>query len=51
MAPEGPDLVLPTNVPHIKLDVLVGHRFYIEADGRDGRHILVKLEVVENCCP
>lgn len=50
MTPERPDLVLPANVPHVELDILVGHGLDVEADGRDGRHVLVELEVVKDCC-
>jgi hypothetical protein len=30
--PERPDLVLPTDVPDVELDVLVGHGLHVEAD-------------------
>lgn len=48
VAPQRSDLVLPTDVPDVELGVLVGHGFDVEADGRDGRHIGVKLELVQD---
>ena len=50
MAPERADLVLSTNVPDVEFDVLVGHGFDVEANGRDGGDVLVELEFVEDGC-
>ena len=50
VSPQWPDLVLAAHVPDVELGVLVGHSFDVEAHGRDGRHILVQLELVEDCC-
>ena len=30
--PQRPDLVLPADIPHVELDVLVGHRLDVEPD-------------------
>ena len=30
--PEGPDLVLSADVPHVELDVLVGHRLHVKTN-------------------
>lgn len=49
MAPQRSDLVLSTHVPDIELDVLVGNRFDVEADGGDGGDVLVEFELVEDC--
>lgn len=48
MPPQRPDLVLATNVPDVKLDVLVGDRLNVEADRGDGCDILAELELVQN---
>ena len=48
MPPQRSDLVLPTNIPYVEFDVLICDRFYVETDGRDGRDILVELELVKN---
>lgn len=37
VSPQGPDLVLSTNVPHRELNVLVFDRLYIEACYEDGK--------------
>lgn len=47
-APEFSDLVLATNIPHAKLQVLVLHGFDIEADGRCGLDNLSKFHLVQN---
>ena len=48
VAPERPDFVLPTNVPHRHLQVLVLDLLDVEADRRDGRDQLVELQLVEH---
>lgn len=48
MPPQRPDLVLTTDVPDIKLDVLVGDGLDVEADGGDGGDVLAELELVED---
>lgn len=50
MSPQRPNLVLTTNVPHVKLGVLVRYRLYVETNGRDGSNVLVELELVKNGC-
>lgn len=50
MSPQRSNLVLTTNIPHIKLDILVGDRLDVEAHCGDCRHILAELELVENGC-
>jgi hypothetical protein len=32
MSPERPNLVLPANIPHVELDILIRHRFDVEAN-------------------
>jgi hypothetical protein len=49
VAPQRSDLVLPTHVPHVELDVLVGYGFDVEADGGDRGDVLVQFELVEDC--
>jgi len=48
MSPERTDLVLTTDIPHRKLDVLVLHRLDVEADGGDGCDNLAELQLVED---
>ena len=48
MPPEGSNLVLSSNIPDVELGVLVCDCLHVEADGRDGGDVLVKLEFVEN---
>lgn len=43
MSPERPNLVLTSYIPYIKLDILVGDRFDIEANSWDGGNVLVEL--------
>jgi hypothetical protein len=50
MSPQRPDLVLTSDIPDVEFGVLVGDGFDVEADGRDGSHVLVEFELVENCC-
>ena len=49
MSPKRTNLVLTTDIPDVKLDILVGDRLDVEADGRNGGNILAELELVENC--
>ena len=49
MSPQRPYLVLPSHVPDVKLNVLVGDCFDVEADGGDGGDVGVDLELVEDC--
>lgn len=48
MPPQRTNLVLATNVPHIKLDVLVGDGLDVEAHGRNGGDVLAQLELVQD---
>ena len=48
MSPQGSYLVLSANIPHIEFDIFVRNGLNVEADGRDGGHVLVQLELVEN---
>ena len=47
--PQRSNLVLPAYVPNIEFHILVGHGLDVEADSRNGRDVLVELELVENC--
>lgn len=49
MSPQRPDLVLSTNIPDVKLDILVCDGFDVEANGRNGSDVLIELELVEDC--
>merc|ERR1719313_2215200 len=48
MAPQRTDLVLATDVPHREADVLVLNSLDVEPDGRDRRHNLSELQLVQN---
>lgn len=48
MSPQRPDLVLASDVPDIEFGVLVGDGLYVEADGGDGRDVLIELELIQN---
>ena len=48
MSPQWSYLVLSADIPHIEFDIFVGDGLNVEADGRDGGHVLVQLELVEN---
>ncbi len=49
MPPQRPDLVLASDIPHVELCVFIGDSLNIEAHGWNGRHVLIKLELVEDC--
>jgi hypothetical protein len=49
VSPQRTDLVLAADVPDVEFGVLVSDRLDVEADGGDGRDVLVKLELVEDC--
>ena len=49
MPPQRPYLVLPAHVPHVEFDVLVCDSLNVEANGRYCGHILVQLQLVEDC--
>ena len=49
MPPQGSDLVLPTHVPYVELNVLVGHGLDVKANGRNRGDVLVEFEFVEDC--
>lgn len=48
MPPQGTNLVLTADIPDVKLDILVGDRLDVEADGGDGGDVLAELELVED---
>jgi len=50
VSPQGPDFVLPTDVPDVEFGVFVGNGFDVEADGWDGGDVRVEFEFVEDGC-
>ena len=48
MPPKRSNLVLPTHIPNIELDVLVGDGLDVKPDGRNGCNVLVELELVQD---
>ena len=49
VSPQRTDLVLAADVPDVEFGVLVCDRLDVEADGGDGRDVLVEFELVEDC--
>ncbi len=43
MPPKRPNLILPSHVPHVELDILVRDGLDVEADGGDGGDVGVEL--------
>ena len=50
MSPQRSDLVLASDIPDVELGVLVCDRLDVEADRGDRGHVLVELELVQDCC-
>lgn len=50
MSPQRSNLVLTTNVPYVKLDVLVRDSLDVEADGWNSSDVLAQLELVQDSC-
>ncbi len=50
MPPERSNLVLTTDVPHIELDILIGHGLDVETDCWNGGDVLAELELVKYSC-
>lgn len=49
VSPERANLVLATDIPHVELDVLIGHALDVESDGGDRGDILVaEFQFVKN---
>lgn len=46
--PEGTDLVLAPDIPHVELDVFVSNRLHVEAHGGDGGDRLAQLQFVQD---
>ena len=48
MPPKRPNLILPSHIPNIKFDVLIGDGLDVEADSRNGSDVGVELQLVED---
>lgn len=49
VSPERANLVLTTDIPHVELDVLIGHALDVESDSGDRGDILVaEFQFVKN---
>lgn len=48
MSPQGSYLVLSANIPYIEFDIFICDGLNVEANCRDGGHVLVQLELVKN---
>ena len=49
MSPKRANLILPSHIPNIELDVLIGDSLDVEADGRNRSNVRVELQFVEDC--
>lgn len=48
MPPQRPDLILTTNIPNIKLGILVRDRLDIKSNRRDRSDVLLELKVIQD---
>lgn len=48
VAPERANLVLPTDVPDVELDVSERNRLHVEAHRRNGGDVVLQLELVQD---
>ena len=48
MAPEGSNLILPTNVPDVEFDILIGHALDVETDSGNSGDVLVEFQFIQN---
>ena len=48
MPPKRANLILPSHIPNVELDILIRDRLDVEADSRDGGDVGVELELVED---
>lgn len=48
MSPQGSNLVLSTNIPHVELDILECDGLDVEPDSGESRHVLVELQLVQD---
>ena len=49
MPPKRSNLILPSDVPNVELDILIGDGLDVEADSGDGSDVGVELQLVEDC--
>ena len=47
---QRPNTILTANIPYVQVEALVLNRFHIESDRRDCRHMLAKLQLVQDRC-
>ena len=50
VSPQRPNTILTANIPDVEVEALVLNRFDIESDRRDCRHMLAKLQLVQDRC-
>ena len=49
MPPQRSNLVLPSYIPDVELDILIRNGLNVEADGRYGSDVRIQLQLVEDC--
>lgn len=48
MPPKRANLILPSHIPNVELDILIRDRLDVEADSRDSSDVGVELELVKD---
>ena len=48
MPPKRPNLILPSHIPNVELDILIRDRLDVEANRRNGSDVGVDLQLVED---
>ena len=48
MPPQRSNLILPSHIPNVELDILIRDRLDIEANGRNGSDVGVDFQLVED---
>ena len=48
MPPKRSNLILPSHVPNVELDILICDGLDVEANGRNGRDVGVDFQLVQN---
>lgn len=49
MSPKRSNLILPSHIPDIELDILIRDGLDVEANSRNGSDVGVELQLVEDC--
>ena len=49
MSPKRSNLILPSHIPDIELDIFIRDGLDVEANSRNGSDVGVELQLVEDC--